>query len=435
MGDIGLALNREPPEVAKFFGCELGSQTSTTPDGRHIVNGSHTAQTLQGHLSKYIEKFVLCYNCHLPETHYKIKSGLIAQKCLACGHKENVDMTHKLTTFILGQHKKQKELDKKNGVTSADKKEKKKKDKAAAAAAAAAGGTTTTTATNDDDDSDDEGGEKIEKIKEKKKKDKSSNSLDTTGSGNNQNGDDDNGNSSPTSGDKPSNGTSTSGLSDLQKNGELSLSEDIEVEGDISAVEESITRFRGWFNNPANQNKSKDVIFEELRTIQTFQSLHAKYRSTIFIGAIIFNSIIDPTTTPTTPTSTATSTALTVKDISAKIIANKEYLTSLGNNSSTQRHLIAGFEYFCGVKYASLIKIFPIFLKVMFDNEILEEETILDWSKDLTRNEYSCDDSMIILEILEELREVSQPFITWLQEAEEEDEDGDDEEEDEEDED
>jgi translation initiation factor 5 len=128
--ELAQSLNRESPEITKFFGCELGSQTTytagnTPSDHRAIVNGSHTPQTLQTHLSKYIENFVLCANCKLPETHYKIKSGIITQKCAACGHKSPVDMTHKLTTFIVAQHKKAKEA---SGGKS-DKKEKKKEKK------------------------------------------------------------------------------------------------------------------------------------------------------------------------------------------------------------------------------------------------------------------------------------------------------------------
>ena len=127
VNDVGLSLNREPAEVTKFFGCELGAQTIFSAEtDRAIVNGAHTAQDLQVHLSRYIENFVLCTNCRLPETHYKIKSGIISQKCLACGHKETVDMTHKLTTFILAQHKKSKEIAAK---AEKDDKDKKKKDK------------------------------------------------------------------------------------------------------------------------------------------------------------------------------------------------------------------------------------------------------------------------------------------------------------------
>lgn len=135
--DLGTALNREAPEITKFFGCEIGSQTTYSAETeRAIVNGAHTAQDLQTHLCRYIENFVLCENCRLPETHYKIKAGAISQKCLACGHKSAVDMTHKLTTFILAQNKKARSIAVK-AEKGSDKKSKDKKDGAVAAEKAA----------------------------------------------------------------------------------------------------------------------------------------------------------------------------------------------------------------------------------------------------------------------------------------------------------
>jgi translation initiation factor 5 len=133
INDVALSLKRDAPEITKFFGCELGSQTSYGADDRAIVNGAHRDADLQNHLTKYIENFVLCKNCRLPETHYKIKDGIISQKCLACGAKDPVDMTHKLTTFILAQYKKHKEQKKKEEKEAAkaggggDKEEKKEK--------------------------------------------------------------------------------------------------------------------------------------------------------------------------------------------------------------------------------------------------------------------------------------------------------------------
>lgn len=130
--DVATALKRDAPEITKFFGCELGAQTTYAAESdRAIVNGSHRDPDLQQNLHKYIENFVLCKKCRLPETHYKIKDGLISQKCLACGNKDTVDMTHKLTTFILAQHKlhkKLKEKDEKSG-DKKDKDAKKEKDK------------------------------------------------------------------------------------------------------------------------------------------------------------------------------------------------------------------------------------------------------------------------------------------------------------------
>merc|ERR1712012_308759 len=49
------------------------------------------------------KKFVLCENCDNPETDLKcyIKKGIITASCRACGHSYQLDMRHKLTTFIL----------------------------------------------------------------------------------------------------------------------------------------------------------------------------------------------------------------------------------------------------------------------------------------------------------------------------------------------
>merc|ERR1712070_495104 len=117
-----------------------GSQTTYAADtDRAVVNGAITTPDLQNHLKKYIEHFVLCKNCRLPETQYKIKNGILSQKCLACGAKENCDMSHKLTTFILSQHKKKKDEEKK-GEKEKEKKEKKAAKSGVSPSAAAGGG-------------------------------------------------------------------------------------------------------------------------------------------------------------------------------------------------------------------------------------------------------------------------------------------------------
>jgi translation initiation factor 5 len=72
------------------------------------VNGAHSDAVLQELIHRYIEKFVLCPNCRLPESEYKIKNGTIYHRCKACGAKEMVDMSHKLCNFILAEEKKAK---------------------------------------------------------------------------------------------------------------------------------------------------------------------------------------------------------------------------------------------------------------------------------------------------------------------------------------
>lgn len=124
--DVALSLHRQPGEVNKFFGTELGAQSRYNPDtDRAIVNGAHTDAVLQDLMHRYIEKFVLCPNCRLPESEYKIKSEVIFHRCKACGAKEMVDMQHKLVNYILAENKKAK----KEGKNKKAEKEKKKKDK------------------------------------------------------------------------------------------------------------------------------------------------------------------------------------------------------------------------------------------------------------------------------------------------------------------
>ena len=49
----------------------------------------------------FIKKYVQCYNCSNPETVVKIKKESIYLKCKACGFVSDVDMRHRLNTYIL----------------------------------------------------------------------------------------------------------------------------------------------------------------------------------------------------------------------------------------------------------------------------------------------------------------------------------------------
>lgn len=106
MTDVAKALSRPPTYTTKFFGCELGAQTSfDEKNERYIVNGAHDANRLRELLDVFIEKFVLCKSCKNPETELIIlkngRSEDIIRDCKACGERTGVDMRHKLTTFIL----------------------------------------------------------------------------------------------------------------------------------------------------------------------------------------------------------------------------------------------------------------------------------------------------------------------------------------------
>lgn len=102
MVEVAKAVGRPPTYITKFFGCELGAQTSWTND-RYIVNGSHDASKLQDLLDSFIKKFVLCPECDNPETELLVspKKGTISQGCKACGFHGLLDVVHKVNTFIL----------------------------------------------------------------------------------------------------------------------------------------------------------------------------------------------------------------------------------------------------------------------------------------------------------------------------------------------
>jgi len=106
MSDVARALSRPPTYTTKFFGCELGAQTSfDEKNDRYIVNGAHNADRLRELLDVFIDKFVLCKSCKNPETELIIlkvnRAEDIIRDCKACGERTGVDMRHKLTTFIV----------------------------------------------------------------------------------------------------------------------------------------------------------------------------------------------------------------------------------------------------------------------------------------------------------------------------------------------
>merc|ERR1712129_581100 len=53
-----------------------------------------------GCLDKFLEKYVLCPNCHLPEIDLIVRKNISA-KCMACGWAGDLDNKHKLNKFVV----------------------------------------------------------------------------------------------------------------------------------------------------------------------------------------------------------------------------------------------------------------------------------------------------------------------------------------------
>ena len=75
-----------------------------------------------------------------------------------------------------------------------------------------------------------------------------------------------------------------------------------------------------------------------------------------------------------------------------------------------QRHLIGAFEWFCATKYPALAKDFHMVLKVLYDEDLVEEEVFLDWHMSPC-SEYTTDPNLVSTEKLENLRSKATPFI------------------------
>lgn len=101
--EVARALGRPTAYIIKYFGFELGAQTSISESSdRFLVNGVHDAPKLQDSLDGFINKYVLCGSCKNPETDIIIsKDESLIRDCKACGQRSNIDPRHKLASYIV----------------------------------------------------------------------------------------------------------------------------------------------------------------------------------------------------------------------------------------------------------------------------------------------------------------------------------------------
>lgn len=109
IGDVAQALKRPPAYVTKFFGYELGTRSSYTEkkkgeDERATLYGWWETSALQELLDLFIEKYVLCPRCRLPEIDLVVKPKRaqdLKATCRACGWHGHLDIEHKIGCYIL----------------------------------------------------------------------------------------------------------------------------------------------------------------------------------------------------------------------------------------------------------------------------------------------------------------------------------------------
>lgn len=370
MTDIAKALGRPPTYPTKYFGCELGAQTQfDAKNDRYIVNGSHDSTRLQDLLDGFIRKFVLCNECDNPETQFNVlpKKGMIGSRCIACGHNDQIDMRHKLTTFIL-----------KNPPTGEDP------------------GMTAATPQKGKKDRTSKGG--------KRGKDEpvtnGSASPEHTGNGDK--------NHTPLAADKKSGG----GGADVDD-------EDVEWGEDVSDAAVAARRMQDLSGAVSSMVVTDDLEKTPQERVDIFYAfVKERQLSDRLSGVEAVKEVVGE------------AERLDIKEkaplVLAELLFNADILVQLKlhralllrfthEDQKAQKYLVGGLEALIGQDYpeALMPKVAHIF-KALYDLDIVDEETLIDWSNKGPSKKY------VKKEVSKEIHAKSAQFIDWLKQADEE---------------
>mmetsp|Transcript_15772 Transcript_15772/g.54821 ORF Transcript_15772/g.54821 Transcript_15772/m.54821 type:complete len:457 (-) Transcript_15772:222-1592(-) len=405
--DIAKSLNRLPTTVIKYLGVELGAQSRFEADSeRAIVNGAFETEELQTTLNGFIDKFVLCPVCHLPETvlSVKLSAGTIWHKCQACGAKEMVDMAHKLCKSILNDAKTEAKEAKKGGkkdkkekkgkeskeakdARKAAKKEAKKAKKEAKKAKRAAGEADSPDADgkSSEEGSDDDGvvwhtdlsEEAVRARSEELARQLSASAAAVGGAG---------GASGGAAGDD----AAASGGADDDDDMFEGEAEEV-VDAAEGAVEAAVDTLTEYLSTASGESRTPDAVAEEVRDLQTNSALPPASRVLVYWRAAFDDDV-------------------------AKQTADAGKLAELGavmrgGGAGFQAALLDAVVDHVGVRSPELSKVAPLVLKNLYDADVLEEGAALKWA---SQDRDDADDAAA------DVIDKCAPFITWLQTADEE---------------
>jgi len=360
ISDVARALSRPPTYPTKFFGCELGAQTPMDEkNDRYIVNGAHEAVRLRELLDVFIDKFVLCGSCKNPETDLIVeKNGdYIYRDCKACGKKTDIDMRHKLSTYI---------------VRNPPKTAKGKKSKGAHASASTNGGTGTPGSGDDGKGS----GDDIDDGDAFTRKLKSDAAVLPTAE---QAGVDENDWSLDTSADAVRARAKLEGAM-----GSLTLGDDDENEEDDA--DSPYTQLKVW----ATENRANTSAVEVFKKTQEL-GIEKKHKTLQVLARYLFTQEMVtqlPTFTP----------------LFQKMVTSEKL----------QKALMGGLEQLIGLDNPELIPVVPKILMELYQADILDEEFIKSWGTHVSKKYVDRDTS-------KKVRKASEPFLKWLEEADDDD--------------
>ncbi|XP_047076316.1 eukaryotic translation initiation factor 5-like [Lolium rigidum] len=373
MVDIAKALARPASYTTKYFGCELGAQSKfDEKTGISIVNGAHDTGKLADILENFIKKYVQCANCGNPETEVLVsKKQTISLKCAACGFLSDVDMRDKLTNFIL----KNPPEEKKGGK---DKKAMRRAEKERLKEGAAAD-------------------EEMKKLKKDAAKKKGCSSKENTVK-------------RVTTRKKAGGG---GGSSEEEHSTSPTHSGDAADEDDDDVQWQTDTSAEAARKRIAEQLSAATAEMVVLSTEETpYDELVEEIKSSLGNAATAaqLKAVLSSSTLPAKDVMNALFKALfhgAGKGFANDVKKNREYLAVAVPDEGAQIVLLQAIGSFCSECSAEALKEVPVVLKVLYDGDVLEEETIVQWY-----------DEAVAAGECSKAVENARRFVEWLQSAE-----------------
>ncbi|CAR29805.1 ZYRO0G17380p [Zygosaccharomyces rouxii] len=359
VSDIARALNRPTTYIVKYFGFELGAQTSIMIDAdRYLVNGVHEPAKLQDVLDGFISKFVLCGSCKNPETEISItKDSDLVRDCKACGKRTPMDLRHKLSSFIL-----------KNPPESIGGNKKKKK--AATASANVRGG-----------------GVSISDIAQGKS--------------------------------QSSNMDADEDEDELARQIKAAAStlEKIEVKDDEWAVDMSEEAIR---QRAKELQVSADVLTDDMGKLEEFGewilNSNSEGAGKLPSDVEIFKKAAEMDILKDSKMACVLAQCMFDENIVEEITQHAPFLTKVLVSQDYEKEFLGGLERLLGLQHKKLIPTLPKILVQLYNNDIVSEEEIIKFGT-------KCSKKYVPKDVSKKVRKAAKPFITWLQTAESDDED------------
>ncbi len=87
--DASKTINRDPKHLLKYIAKELGTQ-GMIENNIAVFSGKFGYNIVNQKLERYVKDFVICTQCHKPDTKLIKEGRIMFLKCEACGARANV---------------------------------------------------------------------------------------------------------------------------------------------------------------------------------------------------------------------------------------------------------------------------------------------------------------------------------------------------------